>query len=131
MSATTNLRLLANWAGRGRGRIVLPAEIASRFRFEYGAERRRRPRDWYFGLAAIPARYALERQAGKQAEQLAPRETPFPYTDAMTWFAVRLGAARLGTRGVGKGTATALQQIQERLLRPTSPTGAGRWNPGA
>ncbi len=46
------------------------------------------PSAGYFALAAIPARYALERQDWQQAEQLVLRETPFPYTDAITWFAV-------------------------------------------
>jgi hypothetical protein len=41
----------------------------------------------YFGLAAIPARYALERGEWKEAANLATRETPFPYTDAIAWFA--------------------------------------------
>ncbi len=71
----------------------------------------------YFALAAIPARYALERQDWKQAAQLALRETPFPYTDAMTWFARGLGAARLGQAAAANESATALQQIRERLLK--------------
>jgi hypothetical protein len=70
----------------------------------------------YFALAAIPARYALERQDFKQAAQLALRETPFPHTDAMTWFARGLGAARLGQAPAAKESATALHQIRERLL---------------
>src|SRR5580658_7987522 len=45
----------------------------------------------YFALAAIPARFALERQDWQQAEQLALRQTPFPYTDAMTWFGRGMG----------------------------------------
>ena len=71
----------------------------------------------YFALAAIPARYALERQGWRQAEQLALRETPFPYTDAMTWFARGLGASRLRHTAAANQAATALKSIQERLLR--------------
>jgi tetratricopeptide (TPR) repeat protein len=71
----------------------------------------------YFALAAIPARYALERQAWKQAMQLAVRETPFPYTDAMTWFARGFGAARMGQAAMANDSATALRQIRERLLK--------------
>ena len=70
----------------------------------------------YFALAAIPARYALERQDWQQAEQLALRDTPFPYTDAMTWFARGLGAARLGHTAAANQAATALKSIQQRLL---------------
>jgi hypothetical protein len=75
----------------------------------------------YFALAAIPARYALERQDWQQAEQLALRETPFPYTDAMTWFARGLGASRLGHTAAANRAATALQSIQERLLKANEP----------
>ena len=104
------------------GRIVnsLP-EIASRFDSNTVLSGAGGPATGYFALAAIPARYALERQDWKQAEQLAPRETPFPYTDAMTWFAVGLGAARVGHAVSAKETATALQQIQERLLKANEP----------
>jgi hypothetical protein len=75
------------------------------------------PSAGYFALAAMPARYALERRDWKQSTQLALRETPFPYTDAMTWFARGLGAARLGQAASANQSATALQQIRERLLK--------------
>lgn len=75
------------------------------------------PSAGYFALAAIPARYALERQDWQQAERLVLSETPFPYTDAMTWFARELGAARLGHAVAADEAATALRQIQERLSK--------------
>jgi hypothetical protein len=75
------------------------------------------PAAGYFALAAIPARYALERQDWQQAERLALRETPFPYTDAMTWFARGLGAARLGHAAAANEAAAGLKRIQERLLK--------------
>jgi hypothetical protein len=75
------------------------------------------PSAGYFALAAIPARYALERQDWQQAEQLALRESPFPYTDAITWFARGLGAARLGHAAAADEAATALKRIQERLQK--------------
>jgi hypothetical protein len=75
------------------------------------------PSAGYFALAAIPARYALERRGWQQAERLALSETPFPYTDAMTWFARGLGAARLGHAAAANEAATALRQIQERLSK--------------
>ncbi|MGA2302438.1 MAG: hypothetical protein ABSG77_17295 [Candidatus Acidiferrum sp.] len=100
------------------GRILnsLP-EIASRFDPKVVLSGAGGPSVGYFALAAIPARYALERQDWKQAVQLALRETPFPYTDAMTWFARGLGAARLGQAAAANESATALQQIRERLLK--------------
>jgi hypothetical protein len=75
------------------------------------------PSAGYFALAAIPARYALERQDWQGAETLALSETPFPYTDAMTWFARGLGAARLGHAGAANEATAALRQIQERLSK--------------
>jgi tetratricopeptide (TPR) repeat protein len=75
------------------------------------------PSAGYFALAAIPARFALERQDWKQAEQLTLRETPFPYTDAITWFARGLGAARLGHTAAANEALAALRQIQERLVK--------------
>ncbi len=96
-------------------------EIASRFDPKVVLGGAGGPSVAYFALAAIPARYSLERQDWKQAEQLALRETPFPYTEAMTWFARGLGAGRLGhVAGAGQAAA-ALQQIQERLLKANEP----------
>lgn len=75
------------------------------------------PAAGYFALAAIPARYALERHDWRQAERLAPAETPFSYTDAMTWFARGMGAARLRHAAAANQAATALRRIQERLTK--------------
>jgi len=93
------------------------AEIASRFDPKAVLSGAGGPSVGYFALAAIPARYALERQDWKQAAGLALRETPFPYTDAVTWFARGLGAARLGQAAAANGSAAALNQIRERLLK--------------
>jgi hypothetical protein len=100
------------------GRIVksLP-EIAKHFDPKVLISGAGGPSVGYFALAAIPARYAIERQAWKEAVQLAVRETPFPHTDAMTWFARGFGAARLGQAAMAIDSATALRQIRERLLK--------------
>jgi tetratricopeptide (TPR) repeat protein len=92
-------------------------EIASRFDPKVVISGAAGPSAGYFALAAIPARYALERQEWKQAAQLTPRETPFPYTEAMTWFARGLGAARLGQASVAHESVVALKQIREQLLK--------------
>jgi tetratricopeptide (TPR) repeat protein len=92
-------------------------EIASRFDPKAMLSGAGGPSAGYYALAAIPARYALERQDWKQGVQLALRETPFPYTDAMTWFARGLGSARLGQAAAANESATALRQIRERLLK--------------
>jgi hypothetical protein len=103
---------------KAAARIVssLP-EIASRFDPKVVLIGAGPPAAGYFALAAIPARYALERQHWQQAQRLALRETPFPYTDAITWFARGLGAARLGHHAAADEAATALRQIQERLSK--------------
>ena len=90
-------------------------EIASRFDPNAVIGGAGGPSVGYFAVAAIPARYALERQDWKQAAQLAPRETPFPYTYAMTWFARGLGAARTGEVAAANASAAALRQIRQRL----------------
>jgi hypothetical protein len=104
------------------GRIVnaLP-EMASRFDPKAVLIGAGPPAAGYFALAAIPARYALERQDWEAAERLTLSETPFPYTDAMTWFARGLGAARLGHAAAANEAATALRQIQERLSKANEP----------
>ncbi len=96
-------------------------EIASRFDPKAVLIGAGPPAAGYFALAAIPARYALERQDWQQAEGLALRETPFPYTDALTWFARGLGAARLGHDAAANEAATALTRIQARLLKASEP----------
>lgn len=60
-----------------------------------------------FALAAIPARYALERGQWEEAAALSVRSTDFPPADAVTRFARALGAARSGD------TATATAEIAE------------------
>jgi len=92
-------------------------EIASRFDPKVVIGGAGGPSAGYFALAAIPARYALERRQWKQAAQLTPRETPFPYTEAMTWFARGVGAARLGQGGPAHEAAGTLGQLRERLLK--------------
>jgi hypothetical protein len=79
------------------------------------------PAAGYFAIAAIPARYALERRDWQEAEQLTLRETPFPFTDAITWFARGLGAGRLGHTAAANEASTALTLIQERLVRAKEP----------
>jgi hypothetical protein len=92
-------------------------EIASRFDPKTVIGGAGGPATGYFALAAIPARYALERHDWKQAMQLPVRETPFAHTDAITWFARGLGAARLGQPAAALDSAAALATIRERLLQ--------------
>jgi hypothetical protein len=92
-------------------------EIASRFDPNIVISGAAGPATGYFALAAIPARYALERGDWKLAEQLTPHETPFPYTEAMTWFARGLGAGRLRQANAAYQCAMSLKQFHEQLLK--------------
>jgi hypothetical protein len=71
----------------------------------------------YFALAAIPARYALERGAWDEARRLAVSDTPFPYVQAMTYFARGLGAARLRDADTARAALTSLSPLADRLLQ--------------
>jgi hypothetical protein len=73
------------------------------------------PSAGFFALAAIPARYALERAAWNEAVALTPKRTPFPFTDAMTHFARALGAAHLRQTATIRESVDALQDLRDRL----------------
>jgi tetratricopeptide (TPR) repeat protein len=99
-------------------RLVEPLpEIVSRFDPRMVISGAAPPSAGYFALAAIPARYALERQDWKAAAQLEVRETPFPYTEAMTYFARGLAAAHLGDIASARASREALTRIHERLTK--------------
>jgi hypothetical protein len=70
-----------------------------------------------FALAAIPARYALERQAWSEAVALELRPSRFPHADAMTWFARGLGAAHTGDLPLARSGIEALQQLEAQLAK--------------
>jgi hypothetical protein len=76
-----------------------------------------------FALAAIPARWALERNAWAEAAALEPKASAFPYTEAMTYFARALGASRTGNLARAKSAVDSLASIQKRL----SAAGEGYW----
>jgi hypothetical protein len=68
-----------------------------------------------FALAAIPARWALERRDWKAALSLEARPSRLPHTEAMTYFARALGAARTGSLADARSMRAALGDIRERL----------------
>jgi hypothetical protein len=69
-----------------------------------------------FALAAIPARYALERREWKEAASLSPKSSAFAYTEAMTCFARALGAAHTGDMGRARASIDAMTGMRERLV---------------
>jgi hypothetical protein len=76
-----------------------------------------------FALAAIPARWALERDAWAEAAALEPRASDYPYTEAMTYFARSLGASRVRDLAKAKAAIDSLASIQQRL----SASGEAYW----
>ena len=68
-----------------------------------------------FALAAIPARYALERRAWNEAAALQPKTSAFPYTEALTHFARALGAAHLGDTTKARTSIDSLEAFRARL----------------
>jgi tetratricopeptide (TPR) repeat protein len=68
-----------------------------------------------YALAAIPARYAIERGAWKEAAQLQPQVTRFPFTAALTHFARALGAARSGDAAAAERDVQELARLVEAL----------------
>jgi hypothetical protein len=68
-----------------------------------------------FALAAIPARWVLERSAWAEAAMLEPKASAYPYTEAMTYFARALGASHTGDLGKAKTSIDSLASIRERL----------------
>src|SRR6266508_3914823 len=73
------------------------------------------PRGMHYSLAAIPARYAVERGAWQDAAQLKPRETRVSYVIAITHFARALGAARNGDPAAAESDVQELARIAEAL----------------
>ena len=68
-----------------------------------------------FALAAIPARWTLERGDWSAAARLEPRPSRFPFTEALTQFARAVGASRAGERAVARAAIDALERIQGQL----------------
>jgi hypothetical protein len=68
-----------------------------------------------FALAAIPARWVLERKAWAEAAALEPKPSAFPYTEAMTYFARALGASHTGDFATARASVDSLGSIQQRL----------------
>jgi len=74
------------------------------------------PTAGYYARAAMPARYAIERDAWNEAAALQPHETPFPFVDSVTYFARGLGAARIGDVSAAVNDRDKLAQLRDALL---------------
>jgi len=69
----------------------------------------------FYALAAVPARYALERADWKAAAALEVHATDFLYTPALTHFARGYAAARLGDAAAAEREAAELGKLQQAL----------------
>ena len=69
----------------------------------------------YYAIAAIPARYALERGEWAEAARLAPSRSPFAWANSVTLFARALGAARSGDTTTARAQLAELALVRDRL----------------
>ena len=74
----------------------------------------------YYALAAVPARFALERQRWADAAALTVRPADFPwdrypYAEALTWFARAVGSARGCNVAQARTDVERLKQLQQKL----------------
>jgi tetratricopeptide (TPR) repeat protein len=79
-----------------------------------------------YALAAIPARWTLERRDWKAASALEPSRADFPwqnmrYVPAITFYAQALGAARGGNPGSARTALAELEKIHAALVKSPVP----------
>lgn len=82
-----------------------------------------------YALAAVPARYALERGDWKQAAALKPvgeNWSKFPESEAILVFARGLGAARSGDIEAAREDVKRLQGLRDKLLEAKNAYWAGQ-----
>ena len=78
-------------------------------------------------LAAIPARYALERAAWPEASALEPRAGASPYATAITYFARTLGAVKTGnTAGAEQDVSQMKELLASYAQKPEQQYWAGQ-----
>ncbi|HEX7286925.1 MAG TPA: hypothetical protein VF532_12130 [Candidatus Angelobacter sp.] len=70
----------------------------------------------YTAVAAIPARYAIERGAWSEAAALQPLHST-PVADSITYFTRAMGSARSGDLKAAQKDIEQLQQIKDSLLK--------------
>jgi tetratricopeptide (TPR) repeat protein len=68
-----------------------------------------------FAMAAIEARWAMERNRWVEAAAIEPRPTRFAHTDAMIHFARAIGAARTGNAAQARAETDKLAVLRETL----------------
>jgi tetratricopeptide (TPR) repeat protein len=69
-----------------------------------------------YAIAAMPARYVFERGAWKEAANLQPLGSSYPFVEAITYFARSVGAARSGDLAAARKDAEQLEVAHKALL---------------
>ena len=77
-------------------------------------------------LAAIPARFALERGRWDEAAQLPVRESQYPTAQSISYFARALGAARSGDAPAARAELAHLDEIEAKLMAANNDYWAGQ-----
>ena len=68
-----------------------------------------------YALAAMPARYAVERDDWRAAAKLEPSTSKYPFTEAMTHFARALGATRSGDSAAAQKDVERTAALRDEL----------------
>ena len=71
----------------------------------------------HFAMAAIEARWTMERNRWNEAAAIDPRPNRFPHTEAMVYFARAVGAARTGNAARARADVDRLVELREALLQ--------------
>jgi tetratricopeptide (TPR) repeat protein len=69
-----------------------------------------------YAIAAMPARYVFERGAWKEAANLQPLGSTYPFVESITYFARSVGAARSGDLVAARVDAERLEGAHKALL---------------
>jgi hypothetical protein len=69
-----------------------------------------------YAIAAIPARYAIERQRWSEAASLQPRPTRYTAFEGITYFARAIGSARSGNAADARKDVEKLQSLHDALI---------------
>jgi hypothetical protein len=75
----------------------------------------------HYAIAAIPARWVLERGAWAEAAKLEIRQSGLPYVEALTEFARAVGAARSGDVAAARDAVTKLAALRAREAEANEP----------
>src|SRR5207247_8946223 len=78
-----------------------------------------------YALAAMPARYAVERGDWSQAAKVSPVPSSFPFVAALSHFARGLGAARSGDPAMAEKEILELARLREALRNAKNDYWAG------